>query len=108
MAIRIKQGDQYEVPVRISINGSDIAVSEVELVEFTMGEGLKKHYPQEVEYDSAEGCFLLPLTQEETFAFPANGSVPLDIRVKFTGGSVVGARRRESFAVADASSEAVL
>lgn len=61
-----------------------------------------------MQYNSADGCFYLPLTQDETFAFPANGSVTLDIRVKFVGGDVVGVQRMESLAVADASSEVVL
>ena len=47
-------------------------------------------------------------TQQETFAFPANGSVALDVRVKFTGGDVIGVLRPDAFAVYDAASEVVL
>ena len=61
-----------------------------------------------MEYSGEDGCFYLPLTQAETFAFPANGTVTLDIRVKFVGGDVVGVQRMESFAVADATSEVIL
>ena len=50
----------------------------------------------------------LRLSQEETFAFPANGSVALDVRVKFAGGDVVGVLRPEALAVYDAESEVVL
>lgn len=108
MAIRIKQGDEYSLPVLIRLNGEPVDVSEVAEVEFTLGNGVRKTFPQEVQYNSADGCFYLPLTQEETFAFPANGSVTLDIRVKFAGGNVIGVQRMESIAVADASSEVIL
>ena len=108
MAIRIKQGDEYSLPVLIRLNGEPVDVSEVVEVEFTLGNGVRKTFPQEVQYNSADGCFYLPLTQEETFAFPANGSVTLDIRVKFAGGNVIGVQRMESIAVADASSEVIL
>ena len=108
MAIRIKQGDEYSLPVLIRLNGEPVDVSEVVEVEFTLGNGVRKTFPQEVQYNSADGCFYLPLTQEETFAFPANGSMTLDIRVKFSGGDVIGVQRMESIAVADASSEVIL
>ena len=108
MAIRIKQGDGYSVPILLRLNGEPVDIDEVAEVEFTFGDGLRKLFPQDVQYNTADSCFYLPLTQAETFAFPANGSVSLDIRVKFVGGDVIGVKRMESFAVADASSEAVL
>ncbi len=108
MAIRIKQGDGYSVPILLRLNGEPVDIDEVAEVEFTFGDGLRKLFPQDVQYNTADSCFYLPLTQAETFAFPANGSVSLDIRVKFVGGDVIGVQRMESFAVADASSEAVL
>ena len=108
MAIRIKQGDAYSVPVLIRLNGEPVDIDEVAEVEFTFGNGLRKLFPQEVQYNSADNCFYLPLTQDETFEFPANGSVTLDTRVKFVGGNVIGAQRMDSAAVADATSEVVL
>lgn len=59
-------------------------------------------------YEPGNNTFYLPLTQQETFAFPANGSVALDVRVKFTGGDVIGVLRPDAFAVYDAASEVVL
>ena len=108
MPIRIKQGDQYSVPIRVLLNGEPVNVDDVAEVEFTFGDGLRKMFPQDVQYNSADNCFYVPLTQTETFAFPANGSVTLDIRVKFVGGNVIGIQRMESAAVADATSEVVL
>lgn len=108
MAIRIKQGDQYSVPILVRLNGEPVNVDDIAEVEFTFGDGVRKLWPQDVQYNSADNCFYLPLTQAETFAFPAGGSVALDIRVKFVGGNVMGVQRQESFAVADAVSEVVL
>lgn len=108
MPIRIKQGDAYSVPIAIKFNGAPLDVDEVEEVEFSIGDSLRKLWPQDVGYSSTESCFALPLTQDETFAFPANSSVALDVRVKFIGGAVIGVQRMESFAVADAVSEVTL
>lgn len=106
--IRIKQGDQYSIPIALKLNGEDIDINDIAEVEFTFGNGLRKMFPQEVQYNSADNCFYLPLTQDETFEFPANDSVTLDTRVKFVGGNVIGAQRMDSAAVADATSEVVL
>ena len=108
MPIRIKQGDQYSVPILIRLNGEPVNADDVASVEFTFGSGLRKLFPGDVQYNSADDCFYLPLTQDETFEFPANGSMSLDIRVKFVGGDIIGVQRMESFAVADATSEVVL
>ena len=108
MPIRIKQGDQYSVPILIRLNGEPLDLDDVAEVEFTIGNDMRKLWPQDVQYNSADECFYLPLTQAETIAFPANGSVTLDIRVKFVGGNVVVVQRMESFAVADAASEVTL
>ena len=108
MPIRIKQGDQYSVPILIRLNGEPLDLDDVAEVEFIIGNDMRKLWPQDVQYNSADECFYLPLTQAETFAFPANGSVTRDIRVKFVGGNGVGVQRMESFAVADAASEVTL
>lgn len=108
MAIKIKQGDAYSLPVQIKLNGSLINADDVETVEFCLGDGLRKLYPGDVSYEPADNTFYLPLTQSETFAFPANGSVTLDIRVKFTGGDVIGVQRPDALAVYDAVSEVIL
>ena len=108
MPLKIKQGDQYSVPVLIRLNGEEVNVDDVAEVEFTFGNGIRKLFPGDVQYNSADGCFYLPLTQDETFDFPANSSMTLDIRVKFVGGNVIGVQRMESFSVADATSEVAL
>ena len=108
MATKIKQGDAYALPIQIRLNGELIGVEDVEAAEFCLGDGLRKLYPGDVSYEAGDNTFYLPLTQSDTFSFPANGSVSLDIRVKFTGGDVIGVLRPETQAVYDAASEAVL
>ena len=61
-----------------------------------------------MEHDAETGEFLLPLTQEETFALPPGAALPLDVRVKFTGGDVLGCVRMGAVAVCDAISGEVL
>ena len=90
------------------LNGELINADDVEAVEFCVGDALRKLYPEDVSYEPGNNTFYLPLTQQETFAFPANGSVALDVRVKFTGGDVIGVLRPDAFAVYDAASEVVL
>lgn len=108
MATKIKQGDAYALPIQIRLNGELIGVEDVEAAEFCLGDGLRKLYPGDVSYEAGDNTFYLPLTQADTFSFPANGSVTLDIRVKFTGGDVIGVLRPETLAVYDAASEVVL
>lgn len=45
MAIRIKQGDAYSVPVLIRLNGEPVDIDEVAEVEFTFGDGMRKLFP---------------------------------------------------------------
>ena len=108
MATKIKQGDAYALPIQIRLNGELIGVEDVEAAEFCLGDGLRKLYPGDVSYEAGDNTFYLPLTQSDTFSFPATGSVSLDIRVKFTGGDVIGVLRPETLAVYDAASEVVL
>lgn len=96
------------MPIQVRLNGELINADDVETVEFCVGDALRKLYPEDVSYEPGNNTFYLPLTQQETFAFPANGSVALDVRVKFTGGDVIGVLRPDAFAVYDAASEVVL
>ena len=108
MATKIKQGDAYALPIQIRLNDELIDIADVETAEFYIGEDIRKLYPGDVTYEAADNTFYLPLTQADTFSFPANGSVTLDIRVKFTGGDVIGVLRPDALAVYDAVSEVVL
>lgn len=86
--ISIMQGDALYLPIKLMLNGEPVTPDAVEAVRFTFG-NLYKAYPGEVEWDAASGRFLLPLTQEETFALPP-GSLRIIIRPKFKGSSIRG------------------
>lgn len=79
------QGDAYRIELTISSDGLTLTGDGVELVEVTLL-GFKRCYPGEVTY--ADGKFFFPVTQEETFHLPP--LCPMQVRVKFPGGDVVG------------------
>ena len=62
----------------------------------------------EVSYDAEEGIFYVPITQEESFGFPADDVIEADVRVRFLGGGVIGAEKKRYVFVNDALSEAVI
>ena len=107
MSIKIKQGDEYVIPVEIKINGEKVPIEDVEAVEFRTGD-VRKVYPDDVGYDGETGCFQMKLTQEDTFSLPADDAVQFDVRVKFRGGTVIGTQKVTVFVVVDALSEEVI
>lgn len=107
MANWIKQGDAFSLPVAAKLNGEYLNIADVDTVEFYIGD-VRKLYPGDVTYDTDDSVFLVPLTQEETFRFPANGSVAVDVRVKFVGGDVLGPKNMTYVPVFDARSEEVI
>ena len=103
----IKQGDAMALPVEIKLQGQPVDIEDIELAEFYLGP-FRKTYPGQVEYRAQEGLFYVPLNQQETLALPAGAAVPADLRVKFTGGDVLGTRDMEYITVYDAISREVL
>lgn len=101
-AFYIKQGDAYSIPVKLTLNGEEILPENVELVEFMLGSRIRRVYPDEVSCD--DGAFYFPLTQAETLGLAAGLTLPLDVRVKFAGGNVIGTLRAAQVTVADAVS----
>lgn len=81
----IMQGDQYG----LLFYGRGFSIADVAEVEFTVG-SLTKNYPETVEYNSTKGCFIFPLTQQETLAM--SNYVEAQARVKLQGGDVIGAK----------------
>ncbi len=107
MAIKLKQGDEFALPVKIAVNGAPLPVSEAERVEFILG-GVRKLWPEDAEYDAGSGEFRVRFTQEDTFTLPEDDGVLLDVRVKFRGGAVIGVWRMPVLLTADALSEKVI
>lgn len=102
----IKQGDQYLIPISITSDGEPLDIENVEIVEIALGNLIKK-YPTEISYDSEEEIFMFPVLQTETFAF-RSGLIKMDVRVKFTNGTVIGLPQIQTIPVPSALSGEVL
>ncbi len=107
VAIKLKQGDAYMMPLSVTVNGGQLPISQVEAVEVRLGK-IRKLYPEEIGYDVETGRFLVPLRQEDTFALPEDDAARLDVRVKFKGGAVAGTQKTATVEVVDAVSEEVI
>lgn len=93
MSLIIKQGDQYKLPVTLRLDEqpvTDDTIYAIETVEFYLADNLMEYKADGSGTVTFENdSFLLPLTQKMTFALRA-APVPLDVRVKFTDGDVIG------------------
>lgn len=81
--MNLMQGNTYRLPIKLKMCGRYLSADEVLRVEFTLGK-VVKHYPEEVTYE--DGRFILPLSQEDTFAL--GGLTKYQVRVLFADGSV--------------------
>ena len=81
----IYQGCTYNLPVQVKIAGQAVTNKDVKLIEFTLGEVVKK-YPNDATFDGEK--FIISLTQEDTFKLSAEGPTLCQIRVKFNDDSV--------------------
>lgn len=82
------QGDTYWIPFVIRQGDTLITPDLVDNVEFTIG-GISRFYPDSVAYSGGQWQF--PLTQQQTFSLPG-GKQPVQARIQFKDGSVVGGR----------------
>lgn len=104
----IKQGDAYNIPVSITVDGETVnaeTIALIETVEFMFSEDVRKMYPEDVTFDSEDNVFLVPVSQEETFALEDGEKIPFDVRVGFLNGIVVGTKTMQKIKVLDALSE---
>ena len=108
MAVVIKQGDAYGIPLEIQLNGAALHADDVEQVEVYVGDTIRKLYPGQITYNDALGSFIVPVTQDETFELPEGETIRVDVRVQFPGGMVIGVIDELKAKVADAISEEVL
>ena len=83
----LAQGNTYQLPVRLRIDGELITPENAEVVEFAFdanGVHVVKNYPESVTFEGDR--FILPLSQEDTFAL--QGKLRYQIRVLFKDGNV--------------------
>ena len=84
------QGDAYSIDVEITNEGQALSPSAVSLVEIALL-NLVKTYPGDVTF--SDGKFHFPLTQTETFGLPT--VCPMQVRVKFPSGDVIGSEMQQ-------------
>ena len=86
--MNIMQGDGYSIPVSIKNGTSALADTDVLDVEISIGRISKCFSYDEIHYDSSSETWYMPVTQEETLSLC--GPMPMQVRVKFPNGDVVG------------------
>lgn len=96
------QGDAYSLPIVLRQGKLLITPEMVLRLEITIG-NLTRTYPGAVRYDADGGQWLFPLTQEQTFAFQAGRTPPVQARIKFNDESVVGAKGKTIYVAASRS-----
>ena len=102
--VLVTQGDQYNILLKLEVNGQLMSLENIKLIEFTIANN-SKTYPDTVQYDGENGVFLVPVTQEETFAFEEVES--LQVRIKYNDNSIVGTNIVK-FNVRDSLSKTIL
>lgn len=84
------QGDSYGIPVKLNTLEGDIVTPDDAVdVEIVIGHIRRTYAEGGVVWSSETERWIVPLTQDETFAFPAS-RVPAQARVKLTSGYVEG------------------
>ena len=88
------QGNTYQLPIQIKTPNKQIVTpNDVIKVQFVFGE-LEKFYGEDgvVTFDNERNCFIIPLTEEETFAM--SKSVSWQVRVLYVDGNIDGSSPR--------------
>lgn len=85
----IKQGDAYNLEVKVTNSNYQLNLDDVDKVEIFIGDMIKT-YPGDVTYDEEKEVFLFPLFQGESFMFKPGKTVTYDVRVRFKSGEVTG------------------
>ena len=87
--MNIMQGDEYSIPVSITIDGNVADDSVLQDVEISIGKHTKSINGGGVAYDSEKQCFLFHVTQEETFDLISTPQKS-QVRIKMNDGTVRG------------------
>jgi len=106
----IKQGDDVYLQVTLYFNGAAITANELPLldeIEYCFEDENPRKIKAEDAWNETLGLFLLPVSQENTFALD-DGRTNIDVRVKFLGGNVLGVRQRNRMKVLEANSTEVI
>lgn len=94
MALKIMQGDQYALPIDIKNKetGADITDADAVVINAMLGKMKKTSKDGGINYSPDAGCWLMHLTQQDTFSLP-RGMVNVQIRVKMADSDdIIGER----------------
>ena len=106
----IKQGDDVYLQVTLYFNGAAITANELPLldeIEYCFEDENPRKIKAADAWNDTLGKFLLPVSQQDSFALEA-GRSDIDVRVKFLGGNVLGVRQRNRMKVLEANSTEVI
>ena len=86
------QGNTYELPIKVkTCSGNVVTADDVSKVQFVFG-NLEKFYGENetdgVTFDAERECFVVPLTEDETFAM--GGTIQYQVRVQYNTGAIDG------------------
>lgn len=103
------QGNTYQLSIQLINENDEIITNEqVEVIEFSFGEDLKKNYAldsEDVIYDEATQSFIIRLSQADTFSF--KNTISYQARIKYNDGSVNCTKQYSAY-IYDAISKVVL
>lgn len=84
----LAQGNTYQLPIKIKVDNEQLTPENAKVVEVAFecgGSQLIKNYPGEIVFE--DGVFVLPLSQEDTFAL--RGRCSYQVRVLLFDGNVI-------------------
>ena len=100
----IIQGNTYNLPILLKIDGNQITDKDVKQIEFSFDD-VRKYYPKDVEFNGS--YFIVPLTQVDTFSLPTKRFPKYQARVLFNDNQCKGTNPTE-FTVVPSESKEVL
>jgi len=86
--MKIYQGDQYAIPIKVKRNSVVQTPTEIQKLEVVLA-GMRKEYPGEIEWHAGSSQFLYPLNQDESFALEADTYDVLG-RPLYSDGTITG------------------
>lgn len=85
----LMQGDQYYISFKIKKDGKYLDISEVEKIQFVIGDLIKYYGNEEkVIFNEETNLFYFPLSEKESFEL--QGPQLVQVRIKFTNGDIIG------------------
>lgn len=107
----IKRGEAKTLAIRLTASGLDareFPLGNVDEIAFQIGDSIRKTWPSEVQYDTANGRFLLTLSQTETLSLDT-GQAALEITCNFQGpGNIIKTKKNAKIKVLDCTDEVLM